>query len=187
MGEDCSGRTCEEVPDARGWLLTSSEEATKGHPSAASVVSLRQPEVHANHIFLHVVKLLSWAPASFLCLLPITRKKRRSPLLRLPRQCSRSEALSRLHTSQRTKRHALLLECVETTISSRTSFRASQSLLRSCARQGCKTCPLNAGTKVSRNVQKVQPCTPMTKVLCILSSTQYYTGQILRQLDCNNL
>jgi integrase len=36
--------------------------------------------------------------------------------------------------------------CVETTISSRPSFRASQSLLRSCARQGCKTCPLTATT-----------------------------------------
>ena len=84
--------------------------------------------------------------SAFLCLLSITRKKCRSPLLRLPRQCSRSEALSRLHTSQRIKLCALLLECVETTSSSRPSFRASQSLLRSCARQGCKTCPLTAMT-----------------------------------------
>jgi hypothetical protein len=57
MVEDRFGTTCEEVPRGarmapNGWLLTSSEERRpRGKVSAASVVSLRLPKVHARHIF----------------------------------------------------------------------------------------------------------------------------------------
>jgi hypothetical protein len=57
--------------------------------------------------------------AFFLCLLSVMRKRCRSPLLRSPRQCSRSEALSRLHTSPNEILRSAPRECVEATISCR--------------------------------------------------------------------